>query len=78
MFEIAKHTFGFGGEGAILIQLMFLGVGAWLLSEVTSAAGQGRIASIIRVTGLLAGIMLVAKQAYDTIKAVAMAMGIGL
>ncbi|MPM86538.1 hypothetical protein SDC9_133627 [bioreactor metagenome] len=77
MLEIGARTFS-SGPGVILIVLTFLGLGSYLLSSFMASVGQGQIAGFIRVGGLLGCLITIATQAYETIKAVANALGIGL
>lgn len=77
MFVIAQQAFS-GGPGVVLILLTFFGLGSYLLSSLMAGIGQGQIAGFIRVGGLLACLITIANQAYDTLAAIARAMGIGL
>lgn len=77
MLEIGAKTFS-SGPGGILIVLTFLGLGSYLLSSLLAAVGQGQIAAFVRVGGLLGCIITIATQAYETLAAIARAMGIGL
>lgn len=77
MLEIGARTFT-SGPGVVLIVLTFLGLGSYLLSSFMASIGQGQIAGFIRVAGLLGCLITIAVQAYDTLAAVARAMGIGL
>ena len=77
MLEIGAKTFS-SGPGMILIILTFLGLGSYLLSSLLVAVGQGQIAAFVRVGGLLGCIITIATQAYETLAAIARAMGIGL
>jgi len=77
MLEIGAQTFT-TGPGVILIVLTFLGLGSYLLSSLLVAIGQGQIAAFVRVGGLLGCLVTIATQAYQTLGAVARAMGIGL
>lgn len=77
MLEIGARTFT-SGPGVILIVLTFLGIGSYLLASFMAGIGQGQIAGFIRVGGLLGCIITIAVQVYDTLAAIAKAMGIGL
>ena len=77
MLEIGARTFT-SGPGVILIVLTFLGLGSYLLSTFVAGMGQGQIAGFIRVGGLLSCIATIAYQVYETLSAIAKAMGIGL
>lgn len=77
MLEIGARTFT-SGQGLILIVLTFLGLGSYLLSTFMAGIGQGQIAGFIRVGGLLSCIITIAVQCYDTLAAIAKAMGIGM
>lgn len=77
MLEIGARTFS-SGPGMVLIILTFLGLGSFLLSSLLTGIGQGQIAAMVRVGGILGCLITIAVQVYDTLAAIARAMGIGL
>lgn len=74
--QIAASTFGTGGVGVVLIQLMLCAVVGWLLTYIASAVGQGQIAGMIRIATVFICISLVADTAWKAIKVVAAMAGI--
>ena len=73
--DLAGSTFGTGGPAAVIVQLMLVGVVGWLLNYIVSAAGQGQIAGMIKVTTVFVCISLVAKTAWGAIQTVAAIAG---
>ena len=73
--QLAVGTFGIGGPGAVLVQLMLIGIVGWLLSYLTLAAGQGQISGMIKVVTIFTCIGMVAKSAWGAIKTVAAIAG---
>ena len=73
--DLAGSTFGTGGPAAVIVQLMLVGVVGWLLNYITSAAGQGQVAGMIKVTTVFVCIGLVAKTAWGAIQTVAAIAG---
>jgi hypothetical protein len=74
--KIAAETFAFGGPGAILFQLMLIGVVSWLLAYVCAAVNKGQIADMIRVVSLFLGIGMITAEALKVILAIAKIAGI--
>ncbi len=77
MAEIARNTFTWGGPGAILFQLMLLGVvGGWALASITHAVGQGQVARLISVGCIFVALSLVFSLAWNVVLTVARAVGL--
>jgi len=74
--RIALETFGYGGAGVVLIQLMIVAISGWLLAYLATAAQQGQIAGMIKVATTFICISLIAGTAFKAIGAVATAMGL--
>lgn len=77
MGQLAYETFGPGGPGAVLIQLMLIGVVSWLLSYITQAAGKGQISNMIQIVSRFICIGIIAATAWNTIMTVARIAGLG-
>ena len=71
LWEIARSTFAAGSPGAVLWQLMFLGIIGFLLSYIAAAVGQGQISRMINVSTLFASVIMVASVIVRAIIAVA-------
>lgn len=77
MAQLAYETFGPGGPGSVLIQLMLIGVVSWLLSYITTAAGKGQISNMIQAVTTFVCIGIIAGVAWSTILTVAKIAGLG-
>jgi hypothetical protein len=64
---IAGATFGPGGPGSIIAQLMLIAVVGWLCGYIAQAAGKGQIAGMIHVATVFSCIAIVADVAYRAI-----------
>ncbi|MDA8212133.1 MAG: hypothetical protein M0021_09690 [Clostridia bacterium] len=71
MAELAKHTFGFGGPAAVMVQLMLIAVVGWLLETLAQAAKNGKAAGFIRIVTIFVCIGLVVSEVAKAIGAVA-------
>lgn len=71
LWEIARQTFAPGSPGAVLWQLMFLGVIGYFLGYIVSAVGQGQIGRMINVGTVFAAVIMVASVIIRAIVAVA-------
>lgn len=71
MQELARATFGVGGVGAPVIQLMLMAVTGMACEYIARAAGKGQIAGLIRAATFFTGILLVITLAYRAVFAVA-------
>lgn len=74
--QITASTFGIGGPGAALIQLLLISIVAWLAMYISNAVGNGQIAGMIRVTATFTCIGIIAGLAWQVIKAVCAFAGI--
>jgi len=68
--DTAKQTFGAGGIGNIIPQLMLIAVAGYLFSMLCSAVGQGQIAGMVKLVTLMTCVAAVASTAYKAINAV--------
>ena len=64
---VAGATFGPGGPGSIIAQLMLIAVVGWLCGYIAQAAGKGQIAGMIHVATVFSCIAIVADVAYRAI-----------
>lgn len=48
----------FSGEGAVIVQLLGLGIGSWLASSILTAIGKGQIGRFIQVISVFLAISL--------------------
>ena len=71
LWELARSTFAPGSPGAVLWQLMFLGVVGYFLSYITAAVGKGQISRMIDVGATFAAVILVVGVVVGAIVAVA-------
>lgn len=73
--KAALSTFGPGGPGMMIIQLMLIAVVGWLAGYIAQAAGKGQIAGMIHVATVFSCIAIVAGVALNAINAVASFLG---
>lgn len=75
MWEIARQTFAYGQPGAVLWQLMFIGVVGYFLAYITTALGKGQISKMIDVVTTFAAVSIVVAVVYGAIVAVSKLAG---
>ena len=73
--KAALSTFGTGGPGMVIIQMMLIAVVGWLFGYIAQAVGQGQIAGMIKITTVFSCIGLVAGTAFKAITTVAEFLG---
>ncbi len=73
--QAALSTFGPGGPGMMIIQLMLIAVVGWLAGYVAQAAGKGQIAGMIHVATVFSCISIVAAVAMKAINAIGNFLG---
>lgn len=73
--KAAAATFGPGGPGSMIIQLMLIAVVGWLAGYVAQAAGKGQISGMIHVATIFSCISIVAGTAMKAIDAVGKFIG---
>lgn len=56
---VAAATFGPGGPGFVLLQLLLLAVVSYMVAWLASATGHGQFASMAKLTALLGGFAIV-------------------
>lgn len=71
-------TFGPGGAGFSIVQLILLAAFRALASYITSALGQGQISSMIKLVTVFSCIAIVIGVVWKAISAVAQAFGVQL
>lgn len=76
MTEIARQTFGAGGVGMAIVQLMLLSIVGWLCGYLARAAGKGQVASMIDAATVFTCIILVVSVAFRAVAAVASQIGL--
>lgn len=77
MGEIAAKTFGWGGPGFVLFQIMLLGViGGWALPTILMALGQGQTGNMIKTVSVFVVIGIVFGVVWGVIGQVAKAVGL--
>jgi hypothetical protein len=74
--EIGWRLFGPGGAGAVVLDLMLLGLFEPLASYLVAAVGSGNISRLIKSCTQLVGIGLLVKTSIDTLLAICKAFGI--
>ncbi|MDZ4042535.1 MAG: hypothetical protein U1D96_03470 [Eubacteriales bacterium] len=74
----AADTFGAGGPGLALVQLLLLAAFGTLLSYVVSALGHGQIASMVKLLTVFGCISLVINVVWSTIATIASVFGVQL
>ncbi|MHB1042372.1 MAG: hypothetical protein ACYC0Q_05995 [Eubacteriales bacterium] len=74
----AAATFGPGGAGFSIVQLILLAAFGALASYITSALGQGQISSMIKLVTVFSCIAIVIAVVWKAISAVAEAFGVQL
>ena len=47
MAQIMRETFGSGGVGVVLVQLMLIAIVGWLTAYIAEAVGRGQITRMI-------------------------------
>lgn len=72
---IAQSTFGPGGPGVVIAQLMLIAVVGWLCGYIAQAAGKGQIAGMIHVASTFSCIAIIAGVALNAINAVGKFLG---
>jgi hypothetical protein len=75
---VAAQTFGSGGAGFAIVQLMLIAAFGALSSYIASALGQGQVASMIKMVAVFSCIAIVIHSVWKAIAAVAQAFGIQL
>jgi hypothetical protein len=75
MSEIARTLFT--GGGAVILQLMFLGLAGWIGSYFSSAVGKGQLAQLIHLAVLFVAFTIVVKTLFDALKAASQVLGLG-
>ena len=75
MAKAALSTFGQGGPGLAIIQMMLIAVVGWLFGYIAQAVGQGQIAGMIKITTVFSCISIVAGTAFKAITTVAEFLG---
>ena len=75
---IAAQTFGVGGAGSAIVQLLLIAAFGSLVGYVVSALGQGQIASMIKLLTVFACIGIVISQVWQAISIISKAFGVGL
>jgi len=73
--EIAKTTFGPGGPGVVIAELMLIAVVGWLCSYIARAVGKGQIADMINIAAVFSCIAVIAGVAWNAINAVGKFLG---
>ncbi|HBC95083.1 MAG TPA: hypothetical protein DCZ10_19875 [Pelotomaculum sp.] len=72
---IAQSTFGPGGPGMVITQLMLIAVVGCLCGYIAQAAGKGQVAGMIHVATVFSCIAIIAGVAMDAINAVGKLLG---
>ena len=73
--KAALSTFGQGGPGLVIVQMMLIACVGWLSGYIAQAVGQGQIAGMIKITTVFSCISLVAGTAFKAITTVAEFLG---
>ncbi|ACV64434.1 hypothetical protein Dtox_3726 [Desulfofarcimen acetoxidans DSM 771] len=73
--KAALSTFGQGGPGIVIVQMMLIACVGWLSGYIAQAVGQGQIAGMIKITTVFSCIGLVAGTAFKAITTVANFLG---
>lgn len=73
--ELGGATFGIGGAGFVIVQLMLIALVGWLCRYVAQAAGQGQIGGMIGVTTVFLCISIVASTAHKALSEILRFMG---
>lgn len=74
--ELAGATFGMGGPGAAVLQILLICIVVWLAMYMASAVGNGQAAAMMRVTGTFACMGILASLAWGLLKAICAFAGI--
>ena len=75
---IAAQTFGAGGAGSAIVQLLLIAAFGSLANYVVSALGHGQIASMVKLVTVFSCISLVISVVWSAIAAIAKAFGVAL
>lgn len=75
---IAAETFGNGGPGVCIVQLLCIAAFGSLANYVISALGQAQIASMVKLLSVFACISIVISQVMKAVAAISSAFGVGL
>ena len=73
--KAALSTFGQGGPGLVIVQMMLIACVGWLSGYIAQAVGQGQIAGMIKITTVFSCISIVAGTAFKAITTVAEFLG---
>ncbi len=76
LVTLARDTFSVGGPGAVMFQLMFIGVIGWMLFKVLEAVGQGQIANMLKIVTVFVCIVMVAGQVWRAIQVIGSIAGL--
>ena len=68
MIEAAKHVFGFGQPGFVIIVLVMLGVGSWLGEMILGAVNKAQIGGMVRTATTIVAILAVIGVAWQLLK----------
>lgn len=74
--DVADKTFGSGGPGVAIIQLLLIAAVGWIAGYIAQAFGKGQIANMIHMTALFSCLTIVASVAWNAIKYVATFAGL--
>ena len=72
----ASAVFSPGKPGFVVISLMMVAVVSWLAEFLASTVGKGQIASMIRVGGTFAAIILVGNALWSVLKIISNLAGL--
>lgn len=75
---VASQTFGPGGAGVAIVQLLLIAGFGTLCGYITSALGQGQISGMVKLVTVFSCITLVISVIWKAIAAVAQAFGVSL
>ena len=75
MKAITAATFGLGGPGTVIIQLLLMALVGYLAAYLAAACGQGQIAGMIKVVTVFSCLSVVAATLYKALDTFAKFVG---
>lgn len=74
--QLAGATFGLGGPGAAIIQLLLICIVVWFAMYMATALNNGQVAALIKITGTFTCLGIIIGLAWGLLKSICAFAGI--
>jgi len=74
--QLASATFGLGGPGAAILQLLLICIVVWFSMYMATALNNGQAAALIKVTGTFTCLSIIVGLAWGLLKSICAFAGI--